>query len=82
MTVTQYHGGTNFGRSASSFVTTSYYDHAPLDEYGIFLLERRKKIYVILNTLLSYLIVFIFAFFIQVLYGNLHGLISENCMLQ
>ncbi|OAY83318.1 Beta-galactosidase 7, partial [Ananas comosus] len=30
-----YHGGTNFGRSASSFVTTGYYDHAPLDEYGL-----------------------------------------------
>jgi Glycosyl hydrolases family 35 len=30
----QYHGGTNFGRSASPYVTTSYYDMAPLDEYG------------------------------------------------
>lgn len=30
----QYHGGTNFGRSASAFVITSYYDEAPLDEYG------------------------------------------------
>ncbi|XP_077213030.1 beta-galactosidase 16-like [Tasmannia lanceolata] len=30
-----YHGGTNFGRSASSYVTTSYYDQAPLDEYGM-----------------------------------------------
>ncbi|CAM0955403.1 unnamed protein product [Alopecurus aequalis] len=30
-----YHGGTNFGRSASSYVTTSYYDGAPLDEYGL-----------------------------------------------
>ncbi|GJN14478.1 hypothetical protein PR202_gb01313 [Eleusine coracana subsp. coracana] len=29
-----YHGGTNFGRFASSYVTTSYYDGAPLDEYG------------------------------------------------
>ncbi|XP_058106157.1 beta-galactosidase 11-like isoform X2 [Magnolia sinica] len=29
-----YHGGTNFGRTASSFVTTRYYDEAPLDEYG------------------------------------------------
>uniref|UniRef100_K3XS54 Beta-galactosidase n=1 Tax=Setaria italica TaxID=4555 RepID=K3XS54_SETIT len=28
-----YHGGTNFGRFASSYVTTSYYDGAPLDEY-------------------------------------------------
>ncbi|XP_068647118.1 beta-galactosidase 6 [Aristolochia californica] len=30
-----YHGGTNFGRSGSSYVTTSYYDEAPLDEYGM-----------------------------------------------
>jgi hypothetical protein len=31
----QYHGGTNFGRFAASYVTTSYYDGAPLDEYGL-----------------------------------------------
>ncbi|KAJ1254837.1 hypothetical protein BS78_K319500 [Paspalum vaginatum] len=30
-----YHGGTNFGRYASSYVTTNYYDGAPLDEYGL-----------------------------------------------
>ncbi|CAI9115007.1 OLC1v1015839C1 [Oldenlandia corymbosa var. corymbosa] len=30
-----YHGGTNFGRTASSFIITSYYDQAPLDEYGL-----------------------------------------------
>ncbi|GMY06730.1 beta-galactosidase 16-like [Fagus crenata] len=30
-----YHGGTNFGRTASEYVTTSYYDEAPLDEYGL-----------------------------------------------
>ncbi|CAJ1974253.1 unnamed protein product [Sphenostylis stenocarpa] len=30
----QYHGGTNFDRIASAFVTTSYYDEAPLDEYA------------------------------------------------
>ncbi|XP_020212974.1 beta-galactosidase 16 [Cajanus cajan] len=30
-----YHGGTNFDRIASSFVTTAYYDEAPLDEYGL-----------------------------------------------
>ncbi|KAL8482213.1 hypothetical protein ACS0TY_028386 [Phlomoides rotata] len=30
-----YHGGTNFGRTSSSFVITSYYDQAPLDEYGL-----------------------------------------------
>ncbi|KAK9285037.1 hypothetical protein L1049_024221 [Liquidambar formosana] len=30
-----YYGGTNFGRTASSFVTTRYYDEAPLDEYGL-----------------------------------------------
>ncbi|KAK8642983.1 hypothetical protein V6N13_012303 [Hibiscus sabdariffa] len=29
-----YHGGTNFGRTASAFTMTSYYDDAPLDEYG------------------------------------------------
>nr|GMC53586.1 beta-galactosidase 16 isoform X1 [Ipomoea batatas] len=29
-----YHGGTNFGRSASAFVITGYYDQAPIDEYG------------------------------------------------
>ena len=32
----QYHGGTNFGRTSAHFVTTRYYDHAPLDEYGNF----------------------------------------------
>ncbi|KAL5779420.1 hypothetical protein ACOSQ2_010157 [Xanthoceras sorbifolium] len=30
-----YHGGTNFGRTASAFILTSYYDQAPLDEYGL-----------------------------------------------
>ncbi|GFY85422.1 glycosyl hydrolase family 35 protein [Actinidia rufa] len=30
-----YHGGTNFGRTASAYVPTSYYDLAPLDEYGL-----------------------------------------------
>ncbi|OEL22172.1 Beta-galactosidase 7 [Dichanthelium oligosanthes] len=30
-----YHGGTNFGRFASAYITTSYYDGAPLDEYGL-----------------------------------------------
>ncbi|KDP29648.1 hypothetical protein JCGZ_18810 [Jatropha curcas] len=35
-----YHGGTNFGRSSSSFITTRYYDEAPLDEYG---LQREPK---------------------------------------
>ncbi|KAJ6774191.1 BETA-GALACTOSIDASE [Salix purpurea] len=30
-----YHGGTNFGRTASAFTITSYYDQAPLDEYGL-----------------------------------------------
>ncbi|XP_058088945.1 beta-galactosidase 13-like [Magnolia sinica] len=29
-----YHGGTNFGRTTFSFVTTHYYDEAPLNEYG------------------------------------------------
>ncbi|GFZ09805.1 glycosyl hydrolase family 35 protein [Actinidia rufa] len=31
----EYHGGTNFGRSASAYVTRSCYDLAPLDEYGL-----------------------------------------------
>ncbi|KAJ8531134.1 hypothetical protein K7X08_025865 [Anisodus acutangulus] len=30
----KYHGGTNFGRSAAEYMITSYYDQAPLDEYG------------------------------------------------
>ncbi|XP_019051572.1 PREDICTED: beta-galactosidase 16 isoform X2 [Nelumbo nucifera] len=30
-----YHGGTNFGRVSSAYATTSYYDQAPLDEYGL-----------------------------------------------
>ncbi|KAH1235442.1 Beta-galactosidase 6 [Glycine max] len=30
-----YHGGTNLGRTSSSYVITSYYDQAPLDEYGL-----------------------------------------------
>ncbi|CAL5402278.1 unnamed protein product [Camellia sinensis] len=30
-----YHGGTNFARTSSSFVTTRYYDEAPLDEFGL-----------------------------------------------
>ncbi|KAL0356581.1 UNVERIFIED_CONTAM: Beta-galactosidase 13 [Sesamum calycinum] len=32
---TVYHGGTNFGRTSSSFVTSRYYDEAPLDEFGL-----------------------------------------------
>ncbi|KAJ8424862.1 hypothetical protein Cgig2_003149 [Carnegiea gigantea] len=30
-----YYGGTNYGRTAASFVTTRYYDEAPIDEYGL-----------------------------------------------
>ncbi|MCL7024181.1 hypothetical protein MKW94_007274 [Papaver nudicaule] len=30
-----YYGGTNFGRTASSFVTTRYYDEAPIDSFGL-----------------------------------------------
>ncbi|KAF6176086.1 hypothetical protein GIB67_000180, partial [Kingdonia uniflora] len=30
-----YHGGTNFGRTGALYVKTSYYDQAPLDEYGL-----------------------------------------------
>ncbi|KAK4567110.1 hypothetical protein RGQ29_003091 [Quercus rubra] len=35
-----YHGGTNFGRTSSSYVIAAYYDQAPLDEYG---LKRQPK---------------------------------------
>jgi len=32
----QYHGGTNFGRTAGGpYMTTSYDYDAPLDEYGM-----------------------------------------------
>lgn len=37
MVLFKYHGGTNFGRTSSSYVLTAYYDQAPLDEYGMFL---------------------------------------------
>ncbi|KAK1393978.1 Beta-galactosidase [Heracleum sosnowskyi] len=30
-----YHGGTNFGRTGAAYMITSYYDQAPLDEYGL-----------------------------------------------
>ncbi|XP_010547680.1 PREDICTED: beta-galactosidase 6-like isoform X2 [Tarenaya hassleriana] len=30
-----YHGGTNFGRTTSSYFITGYYDQSPLDEYGL-----------------------------------------------
>ncbi|CAL5352560.1 unnamed protein product [Camellia sinensis] len=33
-TTQYYHGGTNFGRTASDYIPTSYYDLAPLDEYA------------------------------------------------
>lgn len=36
----QYYGGTNYGRTSSSFVTTRYYDEAPLDEYGNYIIAR------------------------------------------
>ncbi|KAL8137192.1 hypothetical protein V2J09_003193 [Rumex salicifolius] len=35
-----FYGGTNYGRTAAAFVTTRYYDEAPLDEFG---LEREPK---------------------------------------
>ncbi|KAK8973773.1 hypothetical protein V6N11_064509 [Hibiscus sabdariffa] len=35
-----YHGGTNFGRTAAAYILTSYYDQAPLDEYGLFRLPK------------------------------------------
>ncbi|XP_010468659.1 PREDICTED: beta-galactosidase 13-like [Camelina sativa] len=37
---TQRSGGTNFGRTSAHYVTTRYYDDAPLDEYG---LEKEPK---------------------------------------
>ncbi|GMI88071.1 beta-galactosidase 13 [Hibiscus trionum] len=30
-----YYGGTNFGRTSSSFTSTRYYDEAPIDEFGL-----------------------------------------------
>lgn len=30
-----YYGGTNYGRTGASFVTTRYYDEAPIDEFGL-----------------------------------------------
>ncbi|GMI73372.1 beta-galactosidase 13 [Hibiscus trionum] len=30
-----YHGGTNYARTSASFLTTRYYDEAPLDEFGL-----------------------------------------------
>ncbi|CAI9115401.1 OLC1v1016300C1 [Oldenlandia corymbosa var. corymbosa] len=55
-----YHGGTNFGRTSSSFIITSYYDQAPLDEYGLIrepkythLKELHKVIKSCLKTILS-----------------------------
>ncbi|KAK9096099.1 hypothetical protein Sjap_021596 [Stephania japonica] len=55
-----YHGGTNFGRIGSSYVLTSYYDQAPLDEYGLLrqpkwghLKELHAAIKSISNTLLE-----------------------------
>jgi len=40
----QYHGGTNFGRTAGGpFVTTSYDYDAPIDEYG----EKAKLILIV-----------------------------------
>jgi hypothetical protein len=36
MLLYQYHGGTNFGRTAGGpFITTTYDYDAPLDEYGM-----------------------------------------------
>ncbi|XP_019165122.1 PREDICTED: beta-galactosidase 13-like isoform X2 [Ipomoea nil] len=31
-----YYGGTNYGRTTASFVTTRYYDEGPLDEFGLY----------------------------------------------
>lgn len=50
----QYYGGTNFGRTASSFVTTRYYDEAPVDEYGkqMYLLSLSKFSYELISRLI------------------------------
>ena len=46
--VKQYHGGTNFGRTAGGpFITTSYDYDAPIDEYG----EKKKAICLFLHCL-------------------------------
>jgi len=43
----QYHGGTNFGRTAGGpFIATSYDYDAPLDEYGMHKEENRVLIYI------------------------------------
>lgn len=51
----QYHGGTNFGRFASAYVTTNYYDDAPLDEYGwwIYFINNYMKSWLYSSTFLS-----------------------------
>lgn len=37
--MSQYHGGTNFGRTAGGpFIATSYDYDAPIDEYGIYIM--------------------------------------------
>lgn len=35
----QFHGGTNFGRTAGNFIATSYDYDAPVDEYGMFIVS-------------------------------------------
>ncbi|KAF6170571.1 hypothetical protein GIB67_031979 [Kingdonia uniflora] len=54
-----YHGGTNFGRTGAAYIKTSYYDQAPLDEYGLIrqpkwghLKELHSAIKLISNTML------------------------------
>lgn len=41
----QFHGGTNFGRTAGGpFITTSYDYDAPIDEYG----EQYRDVYLLI----------------------------------
>lgn len=52
----QYHGGTNFGRTAGGpFITTSYDYDAPLDEYG-----QNPKTYSFCIGIFWYLLLFLF----------------------
>jgi len=73
----QYHGGTNFGRTAGGpFIATSYDYDAPLDEYGK---HRRTLILDIANKNITYFIylsrVLNFVSCVQDCYGNQNGVI-------
>jgi hypothetical protein len=70
-----YHGGTNFGRNASQFVITSYYDQAPLDEYGNISNHSQSKSDVHLKVQHKWLV-------LQGYLGNQNGDTLRNYMLQ